>query len=94
MTEHDPILRTVLDRIDRAERNFRIGLLVGAGLETLFLAGLMLLTDFSDRLHVLVFASGVTSYTLTVIGLVVLGAGIQRHVERILQAIATLRKSE
>jgi hypothetical protein len=76
-----------LDRIDRAERRYKLAFLAGVGLEALFLAGFLLLADLSNRLHVLLLVSTVATYTIVVVGLVALGAIVNRNTLRIVEAI-------
>ena len=45
--------RGALDRVDRAERSYRLTFLAAAAVESAFLVGYLLLADLSNRMHVL-----------------------------------------
>jgi len=47
----------------------------------------VLAADFSNRMHVLLFVATVGSYSVVVLGLVALGAYVNRSVLRVLKAI-------
>jgi hypothetical protein len=79
--------RAALDRIDRSERNTRWLVLAAAGLECLFLAGFLLLANFSDRLHVLLLLCTIAIYSIVGIGLLALGSYLKLNTNRILKAI-------
>ena len=86
----DSVRVAALARIDRSERNFKIAFLGAALVESLFLATFLLLADFSNRLHVLLLISTVSCYTIVVLGLVALGAHVNRSVARVLKAVEFL----
>jgi hypothetical protein len=83
----DRLRATVLDRIERSERNYKAAFWSAAALEALFLFGFLALADFSNRLHILVLLSAVGVYSILVLGLVALGAHVSRCTERVLKAI-------
>ena len=83
----DRVRVSVLDRFDRAERNFRFAFGGAVALEAAFLLGFLLLADLSNRLHVLLLMSGVGVYGILCLGLVALGAHVSRCTERVLRAI-------
>lgn len=90
MTERanlDNVRGKVLADIERSERNFKLVFLVAAIWEALFLLAFILVADFSDRLHLLLLLATVGSYSLVVIGLIALGAHVNRGVLRVLKAI-------
>lgn len=76
-----------LDRIDRAKRRYHLAFAAAAGMELAFLAGYLLLADFSNRLHVLLLLATVAVYSLTALGLVALGAHANRNTLRVLRAL-------
>ena len=76
-----------LVRINRSERHFKLALMAAAVWELLFLAAFVLAADFHNRLHVLLLLATMGSYTLIVLGLVALGAHINRGILRVLKAI-------
>jgi hypothetical protein len=79
-----------LDRIEKSERNFKLGMIIFAILESMFLILFFLIMDRSNKLHVLLFVAAVGSYTLIILGLVVLGLHIRRDTQLVLKAIETL----
>ena len=83
----DAIRTAALARIDRSERNFKIAFLGAALVESAFVVSFLLLADFSNRLHVLLLISTVSCYTIVVLGLVALGAHINRGIARVLKAV-------
>lgn len=89
-TTFDRLRGNVLDRFDRAERNFKLSLLCGAFVEAAFLVGFLLLADFGERLHVLLLISTVAVYSLMVVGLFALGAHVNKATRLVLQAVDSL----
>ena len=79
-----------LDRIEKSERNFKIGMIIFAILESAFLILFIFIMDRSNKLHVLLFVAAAGFYTLIILGLVVLGLHIRRDTRLVLRAIATL----
>ena len=84
-------LRETLDRIDRAESHFRLAFFGAALLELAFLAAFLLLADFRQRLHVLLFLSTIATYTIVILGLVALGAWNRRNTLLVLKGIEAAR---
>jgi hypothetical protein len=87
----DDVRGRVLDSIERSERNFKLVFMVAAVWEALFLLAFILAADFSNRLHLLLLIATVGSYSFVAIGLVALGAHVNRGVLRILKAIEVLK---
>jgi hypothetical protein len=89
MTEQpwDSARRNALDRIDRAERRFLLCLIPLTAVEILFLWGFIQLAEFSNRVHVLIFWSTVTTYTVLLVGLAMLWAHVSRSTRLVLKAI-------
>jgi hypothetical protein len=79
-----------LDRIEKSERNFKLGMIIFAILESTFLILFFFIMDRSNKLHVLLFVAAVGFYTLIILGLVVLGLHIRRDTRLVLKAIETL----
>jgi len=79
-----------LDRIEKSERNFKLGMLIFAILESTFLILFFFFMDRSNKLHLLLFVAAVGFYTLIILGLVVLGLYIRRDTQLVLRAIETL----
>lgn len=76
-----------LDRIDRAERHYKQWFLAAVGVEAVMLPVYLALADFSNRTHVLLLVAMVATYTIVGIGLVALGAHVNRNTLRILRAV-------
>lgn len=76
-----------LDRIDRAERHYKQAFLAAVIVEAVMLPVYLLLADFSNRTHVLLLVAMVATYTIVGIGLVALGAHVNRNTLRILRAV-------
>lgn len=87
----DQVRSSALERIDRSERNFKLAFLAAAIVEGLFLVAYLLLMDMGNRLHLLLLIATVGSYTIVVLGLVVLGTHFSRGNLRVLKAIELLR---
>lgn len=87
----DNVRGKVLADIERSERNFKLVFFIAAIWEALFLVAFVLAADFSNRLHLLLLIATVGSYSLVVIGLVALGAHVNRGVLRVLKAIELLK---
>lgn len=87
---HDTAVRTALDRIDRAERNYKLAFFGAAMVELAFLVTFVLLADFGDRLHVLLLLSTVAVYSIVVLGLVALAEWGRRHILLVIKGIEAL----
>ena len=83
----DTVRAAALARIDRSERNFKLAFFAAAIVETAFIVTFLLLADLSNRMHVLLLISTVSSYSIVVLGLVALGAHINRGIARLLKAL-------
>ena len=83
----DEIRKNALERIDRSERNFKVAFYAAAVFEAFFMIVFVLAADFSNRTHVLLFIATIGSYTVVVLGLLTLGAYLNRSVLRVLRAI-------
>ena len=90
----DHARRAALARIDRSERNYRLAFFGAVALEGLFLAAFLLLADFKDRVHLLLFISTVAVYTIIALGLLALGAHVNRGTLRVLKALEALKSSD
>ena len=88
----DHIRGEAMARIDRSERHFKLALITGAFWELLFLGAFVLAADFHNRLHVLLLLATIGGYTLVVLGLVALGAHINRGILRVLKAIELIAR--
>jgi hypothetical protein len=91
MTTLDDIRSRALDEMDRARRNFRAAFFAAVFFEGLFLLAMLLVADLKDELHLLIlFATGLV-YMPLVMGLVALGAYVNRSV---LRAVAMIDEAK
>ena len=88
----DEVRAAALTRINRSERNFKLAFAAAAIVESVFIVSFLLLADLSNRLHILILIATVSCYSIIVLGLVALGAHINRSVLRVLTAIEALKK--
>jgi RNA polymerase sigma-70 factor (ECF subfamily) len=79
--------RNALDRIDRSERRFCLFVILLVAVEMLFLWGFVRLAEFSNPVHVLIFWSTVSTYTLLMFGLAILWGHVSRNTRLVLKAI-------
>ena len=79
--------RNALDRIDRSEKRFRLFVILLVAVEMLFLWGFVRLAEFSNPVHVLIFWSAVSTYTLLMCGLAILWGHVSRSTRLVLKAI-------
>lgn len=90
----DGVRAAAMARIDRSERNFRLAF-IGAGIvESAFIVSFLVLADLSNRLHLLLLISTVSGYSIVVLGLMALGAHINRCVARVLKAVELLQNAK
>ncbi|HVF49978.1 MAG TPA: hypothetical protein VNA19_07820 [Pyrinomonadaceae bacterium] len=87
----DEVRTSALDRIERSERNFKLTIYLATLWEALFLGAFILAADFSDRLHLLLLIATVGSYSLVVLGIVALGAYMNRSLLRVVKAVELLK---
>ncbi len=91
MTELPPITarRNALERFDRygSERTFQLVGLLLIALMMLFTWGFVQLADFSNRVHVLIFWSFLSTYVPMVIGLALLWGHVSRSTRLVLKAL-------
>ncbi|HEV7486642.1 MAG TPA: hypothetical protein VGQ65_13270 [Thermoanaerobaculia bacterium] len=87
MTNINEIRGDVLARMDRAQRNFKLAFFGAVALEAIFLIAFLFLADFKNRTHVLILMGTVMTYSILALGLVALGAHVNRAVLRVLHAI-------
>ncbi len=81
--------RNALDRFDRygSERTFQLVWLLLAALFMVFTWGFVQLADFSNRVHVLIFWSLLSTYVPMVIGMALLWGHVNRSTRLVLKAI-------
>lgn len=83
----DAIRGSVLDRMEKAERNVRLAIMGAALAEMGLFIVAFLLVDWDNRLERLLFVFAVLSYTTIALGLVALGAHVTRSVGRVLSVL-------
>ena len=93
MTTPSPTGRAALDRMDRANRRVTLTILLAAGIESILLVFVLLVIDFKDPLHQLVFLLAMLTYFTLALAIVALGAHVSRVQERLLVALELLRES-
>ena len=81
-----------LDRVERSERNLKLGVISFAILDTAFFIVFLLVMDFSNKLHVLIFMASGGFYMLLLVGLIVLGLQVKRDTQLVLRAIDLLEE--
>ena len=88
----DQIRGAALDRIERSQRNYRLAFFAAVAIELLFLGGFILLADFGDRLHLLLFLATIATYSILALGLLALGSHVSRNTQLILKAIELIEE--
>jgi hypothetical protein len=82
-----------LRRIDRAEHHYTLAFFAAVGVEAVMLLLYLALADFANRTHVLLLVAMVATYTILGVGLVALGAHVNRNTLRILRAVQLVADS-
>jgi len=88
------IRSNTLNLIERNERNYKFSFIGAAFVEMLFIVAFLLLADFSNRVHVLLFIASFSVYTILIFGLIALGLHVNRNTLRVLSAIELLEKDD
>ena len=83
-----------LNLIERNERNYKLAFICAAFVEMLFIVAFLLLADFSNRIHVLLFIASFSVYTILIFGLIALGLHVNQNTLRVLNAIELLEKDD
>ena len=91
MDRLDEVRAQVLNRVDAAERHYRWAFFGAVVLEAVFLGIFLFAADFANRTHVLLLVGAVMTYSIVILGLVALGAHVNRSTLRVLQAIDAMR---
>lgn len=76
-----------LDRIEKSERHMKWALFGAAIFECLFLVTMLWAMERGNRTHLLLLVATIGSYTVIALGLIVLGAYVNRCTARVLKAI-------
>lgn len=83
----DRVRTAALDRIEKSERQFKWALFGAAVFECLFVVVFLLAMERDNRTHWLMLIGTVGSYTVVILGLIVLGTFVNRCTARVLRAI-------
>jgi uncharacterized membrane protein YjjB (DUF3815 family) len=83
----DQARTAALARIQRAERNHRLGILAVALFEAVFGLAFLLIMDFRDRGHWLILLAAVLAYGVVLLSVVNLGRYVNAAAHAILQAV-------
>jgi small-conductance mechanosensitive channel len=87
VSQPDRARQTALERIERAERNYRWGFAAVAALEAIFGAAYLILMDFRDRLHWLILIAAILTYGIVLVGVINLGVYVNASTQAILRAV-------
>ena len=85
--------QVALDRLDRANRRVTLLIVLAAAIESVLLLLVLIVIDFKDPLHRLVFLLSMLTYFTLGLAIVALGAHVSRVQERLLNAVELLRGS-
>ena len=91
MTTDDPRL-AALAQADRSARNQRLFILAAAAIEAALIAAFLLLADFGNRTHVLLFVSTIAVYSTIGAALLALAARIDQSNHRVIEALRLASK--
>lgn len=86
MTSHNSAA-DALGRIDQTERRYKLAFFAAVAIEALALPAYLALADLTNRTHLLLLIATVATYTIIGLGLVALGAHVNRNTIRILHAV-------
>jgi len=84
MNDLERIRANALAKIDRAQMWFRLALWGALLFEMLFTAGILYFADFKNQLHLLILCCTGVIYMPVILGLLALGAHVNRCTLRIL----------
>ena len=85
--------RAALDRLDRANQRVTMTIILAAAIEAVLLVFVLLVIDFKDPLHQLVFLLAMLTYLTLALAIIALGAHVSRVQERLLTALELLREA-
>ena len=92
MTDNiDEIRTNTLKQIEKTEGYYKMAFIAAAIVEVFFFAAFILLADFANRIHLLLFIAAVAIYTILAAGLMALGIHINRNTLRVIRAIESMR---
>ena len=84
MTDLEQMRLNALTQMERAERNFKLAFFGAVLFEALFTAGILFYANFKDPLHMLILCCTGIIYMPVILGLVALGAHVNRAILRVL----------
>jgi hypothetical protein len=84
MNDLEQLRANALRDIDRAERNFKLAFFGAVLFEALFTLGIIIFANFRDPLHLLILCCTGLIYMPIILGLVALGAHVNRCTLRVL----------
>jgi hypothetical protein len=84
MNDLEQIRANALKQMDRAERNFKSALFGAVIFEAFFTGGIIYFSNWRDPLHMLIVCCAGLIYMPVILGLVALGAHINRGILRVL----------
>ena len=86
----DDLRKNVLDQIQANESRYKLAFVGAAAVEALFIGLFIVLADFSERLHLLLFIASIAIYTIVAFGLIAVGLHVSRNTLRVLRAIEAI----
>lgn len=92
MSTNEPHLAGLAEA-DRAERRQRLLLFGAVAVEAILIAAFVLLADFSNRTHVLLFISAMVIYSMVGLGVGALALRIDHGNRRVLEALRLASKT-
>jgi hypothetical protein len=84
MNDLDTMRATALQKLDAAERYFKLAFFGAILFEALFTIGIVWFADFKNQLHMLILSCTGVIYMPVILGLVALGAYVNRSMLRVL----------
>ena len=84
MNDLDQMRAKALEQMDRAARNFKLAFFGAVIFEGLFTLGILYYVDWKNPLHMLIVCCTGVIYMPVILGLVALGAYVNRAVLRVL----------
>jgi hypothetical protein len=84
MNDLDQMRAKALEQMDRAQRNFKAAFFGAVIFEGLFTLGILYFIDFKNPLHLLIACCTGVIYMPVILGLVALGAHVNRNTLRVL----------
>jgi hypothetical protein len=91
MNDLEQMRANALKQMDRAQRNFRSALFGAVLFEAFFTAGIIYFSNFRDPLHMLIVCCTGLIYMPVILGLVALGAHMNRNTLRVLARLDDMR---